>query len=139
MKKITGSLIVVFFMASLIGLSAFHLFNPVECQAGGLSPVVTVGTPQVKLSKKAEVIIMGTGFKPGQEINLVFITADGLKADIAYALKPLPKPDKTGAWMTTWSAGRYVSKKLVSKGAFRIIVFDAEYTELAHTAISFTK
>ena len=139
MKKITGSLIVVFFVASLIGVSALHLFKPGECQAGDIAPVVALGSPLVKLSKKAEVVIMGTGFKPGQEINLVFITADGLKADIAYALKPLPKPDKTGAWMTTWSAGRYVSKKLVGKGAFRIIVFDAEYTQLAHTAIGFAK
>jgi hypothetical protein len=40
---------------------------------------------------------MSTGFKPGWEINLVFVTVDGSKTDIGHALKSVPKPDKTGA------------------------------------------
>lgn len=34
---------------------------------------------------------MSTGFKPGREINLVFVTVDGSKTDIGHALKPVPK------------------------------------------------
>jgi len=139
MKRMTGSLIAVVFVAGLIGTAGFQLLTPVECRAGELAPVIALGSTTVKLSKKAEVVIMGTGFQPGQEINLVFINGEGLKADIEHALKPIPKPDKTGSWKTTWSAGRFVDKKLVGEGAFRILVFDGDYNQLAHTVVGFEK
>ena len=114
MKNVIGSLIAVFFVVSVTGM----------CFAADLGPMVTMGTPLVKMSKKSEVVIMGTGFKPGQEINVLFVSPDGLQSDIGYALKPAPKPDQTGSWTTTWSAGRYVDRKLIDPkgGAYKIII-----------------
>jgi hypothetical protein len=62
-----------------------------------------------------------------------------VQSDIGYALKPVPKPDKTGSWTTTWSAGRYVARKLVNPkgGAYKIIVTDNEYNPIAHSAVFF--
>jgi hypothetical protein len=100
-----------------------------------------MGTPLVKMAgkKTAGVVIMGTGFKPGQEINVLFVSPDGLQSDIGYALKPTPEPDKTGSWTTTWSAARYVARKLVDPkgGAYKIVVADSEYNPIAHTAVFF--
>jgi hypothetical protein len=129
MKKIIGSLVAVFFVAGFAGM----------CFAADLGPMVTMGTPLVKMSKKSQVVIMGTGFKPGQEINVLFVSPDGLQSDIGYALKPAPKPDKTGSWTTTWSAGRYVARKLVDPkgGAYKIVVTDGEYNPIAHSAVFF--
>jgi hypothetical protein len=139
MKKITVSLTAVICVVGFIGLTGIGSIGPDVCQAGELAPVVSLSSTMIKLSKKAEVVIMGAGFKPEQEINIVFITADGLKADVEYALKPAPMPDKTGSWNTTWSAGRFVDKKLVKAGTYRIVVFDGEYNQLAHTVISFAE
>jgi len=131
MKKAIGILMALFFVVGITSV----------CLGGDLGPVVSMGTPLVKMAgkKTAGVVIMGTGFKPGQEINVLFVTPDGLQSDIGYALKPTPKPDKTGSWATTWSAGRYVARKLVNPkgGAYKIVVSDAEYNPIAHTVVYF--
>jgi len=129
MKKVIGSLMALFFV---VGVTAMGF-------AADLGPMVTMGTPLVKMSKKSEVVIMGTGFKPGQEINVLFVGPDGLQSDIGYALKPAPKPDMTGSWTTTWAAGRYVDRKLIDPkgGAYKIVVTDGEYNPIAHNAVFF--
>jgi hypothetical protein len=92
------------------------------------------------MSKKATTTIKGQGFKPGQEVNLLFTAKDGIESDIGYALKPAPKADESGNWSTTWKCGRFISKKLVLEGkSYKIAVTDAEYNPLAHTFVSFSK
>ena len=129
MKKLIISLMSLFFVAGITGV----------CFAADLGPVVSMGTPLVKMSKKSEVVILGTGFKPGQEINVLFVSPDGLQSDIGYALKPAPKPDQAGSWTTTWAAGRYVDRKLINPkgGAYKIVVTDGEYNPIAHSAVFF--
>ncbi len=102
-----------------------------------LGPTVAMGTPMVKMSKKAKAVIMGTGFNPGREVQLLFTTMDGVQSDIGYALKPKPVANKIGAWVITWSCGRYISKKLIKEGAYIITVTDSEYNFLAHTPVAF--
>ncbi len=82
---------------------------------------------------------MGTGFKPGQEVRILFVSPDGLQSDIGYALKPAPKPDKAGSWATTWNAGRYVARKLINPqgGGYKIVVADSEYNAIAQTTVFF--
>jgi hypothetical protein len=102
-------------------------------------PIVMVAAPNVKMSSKAKITIVGTGFKPGQEVSVLFTTMDGVQADIGYALKPKPVANKVGAWATTWSAGRYVKRKLVKEGAYTITVTDSDYNVLAHAPVAFYK
>ena len=129
MKRLIVSAMALFFVAGLIGV----------CSAADLGPVVTAGTPVVKMAKKAPIIIMGTGFKPGDQVNILFIDNDGLQSDVGYALEPEPKADKSGSWITTFDAGEYVSKKLVNPkgGAYKIIAADAEYNPVAQTVVFF--
>ena len=91
------------------------------------------------MSKKSQVVIMGTGFKPGQEINILFVSPDGLQTEIGYALKPAPKPDQAGSWTTTWSAGPYVDRKLIDPkgGAYKIMLTDSEYNPISHSSVFF--
>jgi hypothetical protein len=102
-------------------------------------PTVMVATPMVKMDKKAKMSIVGTGFKPGQEVSLLFTTMDGVQSDIGYALKPKPVANKVGAWATTWSCGRYIARKLVKEGAYTITVTDSDYNVLAHAPVAFYK
>lgn len=134
MKKMTKSLTAVFVAVALMGMLA-----ACASRSGGMAPEVSVGTSQVKMSKNAEVVITGKGFTPGQEINIVLITSDGVRTDIGYALKPAPKADGSGSWATTWSAGRFVAKKLVKKGANQLVIFDGEYNQLAQGAVVFSE
>ncbi|UCG63909.1 MAG: hypothetical protein JSW12_14755, partial [Deltaproteobacteria bacterium] len=130
MKKLAYGLIAGIMIVSLAGFTALV---PAKAEAGGLAPKVMVANPMVKMDKKATITIVGTGFQPDQEVSLLFTDVDGVQSDIGYALKPQPKANTIGAWVTTWSCGRYISKKLIKEGAYAITVTDGDYNILAHT------
>lgn len=134
MKKITVRWIAAFCVLALAAMT-----TACASRSGGVAPDASLMISPVKMSNKAEVVITGKGFKPDQEINIVLITSDGVQTDIGYALKPEPKPDQTGSWATTWDAGRFVAKKLVRKGANKILIFDGDYHQLAQGAVVFTE
>ncbi|MDF1590948.1 MAG: hypothetical protein P1P89_05475 [Desulfobacterales bacterium] len=135
MKKCFGFLIAVFFVVGVVGISGLGSI----CIAGDTGPVLAMGTPLVKADKKASVVIMGSGFKPGEELSILVTDANGLQTDIGYALKPVPKADSTGTWATTWNAGRFVSRKVIGIGPCKITVTDADYNPLAHSVVFFQK
>ncbi len=91
------------------------------------------------LDKKGVMEISGTGFSADSAVLLLFTTADGVTAEIGYALEPQPVADADGNWTTTWSYGRFVSKKLVAAGDFNLAVTDEDLNELATTSITFTE
>ena len=109
-----------------------------DSASGQSSPAPLISaTPMVEMTKDAEVTILGTGFKPGEEIIILYTDPNGVVADIGYALKPEPKADTKGEWATTWDCGRYVGKKLITEGVTSITVTDSEYNILAHDSIYF--
>jgi hypothetical protein len=135
MKRCFGFLVAVVFVIGVIGFSG----TSSDCLAGDVGPVLALGTPLVKADKKASVVIMGSGFKPGEELSVLVSDENGLQTDIGYALKPVPKADATGTFATTWNAGRFVSKKIIGVGACKITVTDADYNPVAHTVVFFQK
>ena len=134
MKRCLGCLMAVFFIVGLIG---FSVIDSAECLAGDVGRVVTAGTPLVKIEKKVSVILMGSGFKPGEELSMLITDASGLRTDIGYALKPELKADATGTWATTWDASDFLKEKMVNPGPCKIVVTDAEYNPVAHTVVFF--
>jgi len=143
MKKLIGGLTAVVLVAGLVGCSTMGPGKGAAKEGLALpsepGPTVMAGTPVVKMSKKSVVVIMGTGFKPGQEVRILFTTWDGVRADIGYAIKPQPVANKVGAWVTTWKCGRFVRKKLIKQGAYTLTVTDAEYNPIAHAPVAFVK
>ena len=143
MKRFFLTLMVVFLALGLIGLTGCaketekSMAKEEAAMQKGMGPIVVMGTPVVKMNKKSSAVIMGTGFKPKEEIRILLTTQDGLQSDIGYALKPEPKPDASGTWGTTWSAGRYVDRKLVKAGAHIITAADADYNPIASTVVTF--
>jgi hypothetical protein len=133
-------------MKRKIGVSmvaSFLLAGLLACVAGtgkesGPKPMVQMAEP-VKMDKKAKVGINGSGFKPGQEVYLVFTDKNGIESDIGYALKPAPKADSAGNWSTTWSCGRFIARKLVKAGDYKLTVTDMEYNTLTQTTVTFVE
>ena len=133
MRKLVSIIMVVAMVAIFIG---FEESSAEE----NLSPVVTIGTPIVKMSKKSEVLIMGTGFKPGQEVHILFTAADGVQSDVSAYIKPELKVDKTGTWATKWNAGRYVKRKIIKvEGAYAITVAGGDYLPVTMAPVYFYK
>lgn len=103
------------------------------------SAAVEVAGP-IKFDKKATTTISGKGFKPGEELNVLFTAEDGTQSDINYGLKPAPKVDGTGAWSSTWEAGDFVGSKMVKAGkSYKITVTDSGYKPVAQTFVQFVK
>jgi hypothetical protein len=141
MKKAMYGLLVAIVFVGMLGWAAM---GPRKAGAeeglaaqGAPGPEVVVVTPMVKMSNKAKFSIMGSGFKPGEEVRLLFTTMDGVEANIGYALEPQPVANKVGAWITTWSCGRYIKRKLITEGAYTITVTDSKYNKLAHAPVAF--
>jgi hypothetical protein len=99
-------------------------------------PVLMVATAENKVSSKAKVIIMGCGFKPKQEVHILFTTLDGVLSDIDDALKPKPVANEIGTWVTTWTLGGY-SKIIKEEGAYTITAADSDYNFLAQVPVAF--
>jgi hypothetical protein len=141
MKKITCGLISTILIVALVGWITMGPGKSGAKEAmaaqSELGPRVVVATPMVKMSKKTEVIIMGVGFEPGQEVRLLFTTTDGVCADIEYALKPKPVANEAGTWFTTWSCSRYITKKIIKEGTYSITVTDRDYNFLCHAPVCF--
>lgn len=141
MKKVIYRMIATIVVVGLIGCAAVSPNKSIAQEALAIQsepgPIVVVGSPMTKMSNKAQVIIMGTGFKPGQKVIILFTTMDGVQADIGYALKPQPVASNIGTWVTRWSCGRFIKTKLIKEGAQTITVTNSEYNPLAHTPIAF--
>jgi hypothetical protein len=139
MKRALYGMMAAILVAGLVGCATMGPGKGAAEEGVAAGPTVVVATPMVKMSKKSKVTVMGTGFTPGQEVRLLFTSVDGVKADIGYALKPAPVANKVGAWATTWSCGRFVSKKLIKEGAYGITATDTEYNVIGHAPVAFYK
>ena len=49
------------------------------------------------------------------------------------------KANEKGKWKTTWNCSRYVKRKLIKEGSYKISVTDEDYTYLAAATLSFYK
>ena len=138
----TGILLGAVLLISIAIISfSFATSASTAAQAGNgkPGPTVTVITPVVELSKTAKVVIMGSGFEPGQEIRLLITTfgETGAKANIGLYLDPEPVPNDIGNWATAFDCNRYVSKKLVTEAVYHITVTDAQYNALGRAPFAF--
>ena len=134
-------------MKKVIRVFVLAVFALAGCSAPGggkgplmnAQPILEVAGP-VKMDNKAVTTVSGRNFKPGQEINLVFTTSDGLQNDVGYALEPTPKADGSGAWSTTWKVGDFIAKKKVKAGgSHELTATDSDYNPLAKTTLTFIK
>ena len=143
MKRLLGCFLSITLIIGIIALNGCAMLKGEKAEAPAektaLGPTVVVATPNVALDKKVSVVLKGTGFKPGEEIRLLFKDVNGVLTDIQSALKPQPKADGSGTWATTWNASRYVSKKLIKEGALVIQAANSEYKTLAVGTVNFHK
>ena len=131
MKRVLCVVMVVFMVAGLAGCAGLGMGQ------GKSAPKLIVETPEVTMSKKAKVSLSGQGFKPGEEVAILFTAVDGVVSDIGFALDPQPVADKKGAWATTWKCGRFIQKKLIKEGTYTLKATDTDYNALAEATVTF--
>ncbi len=134
MKKSFVVLAVVGCVGLLIGFSGHE--SKAQVMTIKLQNVV-VATPLVQMDKTAKVVLYGTGFAPDQEVLFVFRDSGGVQTVISSdALNPPPKVDESGAGVTAWDCGSYLS--LLKPGLLILNVTDGEYKTQAEVPVVFT-
>jgi hypothetical protein len=133
MKKVLYALVAVIVVGGLVGGATL---GPKRCEAeeglmGGLAPTVVIQPSHVlRLDKSTKVAIMGSGFKPGEEIHLLITQSDGSISDITSELVPEPKANEFGVWGTAWTVGDYSSSSVAEAGLYILKACDANYEVL---------
>jgi len=133
--RTTMSKCIILIAMTTFSIGCFYIY-PAKLLADELGPMVILGNPMVKMNKKSEVVIMGTGFKPGQELKILLTTEDDMQTSLYGTIKPdVPVADENGTWVTTWTLGRF--SRVVGSGAYKLTVTDNKYNFITHTPIGF--
>ncbi len=138
MKKLSVVLLTVFLLGMLIvgGTQVFGSPGP-----GSTSPTVVLSQSVVPLDAKSQVVIMGSGYEPEQEIKILVHLSGGRAtwatvSDIGVYLDPSPVvANEFGVWATAWTVSRY--SRLAGTGMYMLEVVDDEYNALASAPFGF--
>ncbi len=101
--------------------------------AAALRPTISVSSPIVVLDKNAKLIIMGSGYRPGQEVVVLFHDAFGVLTNVPENAVA----NDRGSWAMVWDMNDYVSKNIITGGVYAIMAADAKYNVFASTAVGF--
>jgi hypothetical protein len=99
---------------------------------GQIGPKVSVSPSVAPLDRKSKIVIMGSGFNPGQEVFIVLEDSLG----VLTGLDVVAVPNERGCWAVVWSMGRYARKKIVGEGVYSIMAADADYNVLGSAPLA---
>jgi hypothetical protein len=100
--------------------------------AGGSGPSLVASPAAVAIDRKAQIVVMGSGFEPGQEISVLFEDNYG-----ALGVLDEVKANERGSWAMVWTLGRYTRRGIIKEGAFAIMAADSDYNVLASCPVGF--
>jgi hypothetical protein len=138
MKKAIWALIAAILVVGVVAGSSSGIAGAAPDSKSNPAPAVTVVNSVNKLERKVSIVIIGSGFAPGQEARLLLLEPKfGTTTDLDWSLDPVPVANDSGAWITTWNSDRYVQRGLLAEGVYSITVTDNDYNSLATTAVAF--
>ena len=136
MKRGTGLFLVLILAVCMIGVVSI---SPVKSVAKEGMPTAMAIPDKVELDGDSQIIFVGTGFQPGEEIHLTIVTADGITTGLEITSNPQkPVPDERGMWATAWKLDRFATKGFIKAGSYKVSVMDADYVKaLAEVTVTF--
>ncbi|MFC1893462.1 hypothetical protein ACFLYR_05480 [Chloroflexota bacterium] len=138
MKKLSIALLTVFLLGLLI-VGSTQVFGATS--PGSASPTLVLSQSVVPLDAKSQIVIMGSGYEPGQEVTLLAHLSGGRApwatvSDIGVYLDPSPVvANEFGVWATAWTISRF--SRLAGTGVYLLEVVDEEYNILASAPFGF--
>ncbi len=102
-------------------------------QAAAPRPTISVSSPVMVLDKNAKLVILGSGYRPGQEVTVLFQDALGVLTNVPETAVA----NERGSWAMVWEMKDYVDKKIIGDGVYAIMAADAKYNIFATTAVGF--
>ncbi len=135
-KLIVVAIVVIAIAGSIIGANiAKGASTPAP-----LPNVVLMNPISKSDAKNTKLTLMGSGFAPKIQINLVLETPDGSNTDLTWYTMPIDpkgivaaeiKTNEMGTFAAVVDASTFVNKKTIGPGLFTIDVMDVDYNLLA--------
>ena len=106
-----------------------------------VQPTVTVWPPVVELNAKTSLVILGSGFEPGQELYILLRAAGGTTSNLVDWVKPTPDPgngvavDEWGNFASVLTLSRL--ERLQSEGVYSFIFTDMNFKTLTTAPVGF--
>ncbi|MFC1893695.1 hypothetical protein ACFLYR_06700 [Chloroflexota bacterium] len=138
MKKLSVVLLTVFLLGLLI-VGSTQVFGATS--SGSASHTLVLSQSVVPLDAKSQIVIMGSGYEPGQEVTLLAHLSGGrapwaTASDLGVYLNPTPViANEFGVWATVWTVDRF--SRLAVTGMYLLEVADDEYNTLASVPFGF--
>ena len=133
--------VVVVFALLAVVLQGSGIFSGARAadNMGQPAPKVVVWPAVMKLHSGTNMLIMGSGFDPGQELYVLFPAGDGTVSNIVAYLKPTPEPgmgitaDERGNLVYAFNIGRL--ERVGIEGVVDLSITDLSYNVLATTPV----
>lgn len=94
--------------------------------------MVRVAPTPIPNKRDTMVTIAGVGFEPNQELGIRIEMGDVI-SDIRHQVKPAPKTDEDGAFMSQWKLGREL--RLLDTGVQTLKIVNANGDVIAHAPL----
>jgi hypothetical protein len=128
MKKLILVAVVLAVLAT-----SFFAYSQVKAQpTSSPAPSIVVSPLVNAIDRKGSVVIMGSGFKAKQEVNILFYDAFGSIG----ALEEPVKADDHGNWVMLWALSDY-ARGVLPDGPTSIMAADASFNVIASAPVVF--
>ena len=125
MKRLLVVLVAVVVLATLVTGGGVLL----AAEESQTDATVVVWPAVAMLDSDTPLVIMGSGFEPGQELYVTMQHANGSTSNIVDGLDPMPVADEGGNFGTLFVFGRL--ERISAEGVFSLTVTDVNYNTLA--------
>ena len=140
MKK-WGFILIVVALIAMLGfvIQGSGMLTSAKANETGIQPTAAVWPPVAKLHSKTSLVIMGSGFEPGQEMYVLLPAGNGSVSNIVDALKPAPEAgrgitaDGRGNFAYLFTFGRL--ERVGVEGVVDITITDTDYNTLTTTPV----
>ena len=95
-------------------------------------PSVMVSPGVAPIMSDTQVVIMGSGFNPDQEVIVIFEDTYGALAEISQA-----KANERGSWATVWTLGRYTRRGIIKDGVYALMAVDKDFNLITSAPVAF--
>ncbi len=125
--------ILVIALAVAVLAGSVLVLHQVKAQTQSSVPTLVVSPAVSPLSKTANLIILGSGYKPNADVNILFYDGFGSIG----ALEEPVKTDDRGNFATSWMLGDYSRGGILPDGVTTIMSADENFTILASAPAAF--
>ncbi len=121
-------------MVLVIAVGSVIVYNEAKAEpTSSPAPNLVVYPPVASLHKATTLSIMGSGFEPNMEMNILFYDGFGSIG----ALSNTVVSDDNGNFITGWTLGRYIRRGILSQKVTTILAADMEFNPIATAPIAF--